>query len=333
MPGRAPALRALAVPVACLLLGGASGWLLRDARGRGPRHPPPVPRREGGYRFIRPLLDCPGVEQAEGELTPFRSKVQAYLRSDLRFPGVETVSVYFRELNDGTLFAAGDSDLFAAASLRKLPMMIALLKEAERDPAFLGRKVPFLLREDHSAQQNIKPSTVMTPGESYTVEELIRRMIVYSDNNAFTLASTVVDPVELAATYARLDLDRPPEDPAVRVSLVRTYASFLRILYNASYLSREHSEWALALLTQTEFTAGIREGVPEGIAVAHKFGEASESRGGFQLHDCGIVYYPGHPYVLCVATRGTAFEYLDDAIASISRFIAAEVRAQALANR
>ena len=44
-----------------------------------------------------------------------------------------------------------------------------------------------------------------------------------------------------------------------------------------------------------------------------------------QLHDCGIVYYPKHPYLLCVMTRGDSFEYLDDTIRDISHLVYQEV--------
>ncbi|MDO8560151.1 MAG: serine hydrolase [bacterium] len=54
---------------------------------------------------------------------------------------------------------------------------------------------------------------------------------------------------------------------------VKDYASFFRILYNASYLNREQSERALGLMTKTRFRDGIIAGVPAGRPVAHKFGE------------------------------------------------------------
>jgi hypothetical protein len=115
---------------------------------------------------------------------------------------------------------------------------------------------------------------------------------------------------------------------------VYTYASFFRVLYNASYLGKQLSEWALATLAQSEFREGIVAGVPPAVPVAHKFGEHKDvATGEVQLHDCGIVYVPEHPYLLCVMTRGASFEHLDDAIASTSRLIFAQVAGQAHASR
>ena len=36
------------------------------------------------------------------------------------------------------------------------------------------------------------------------------------------------------------------------------------------------------------------------------------------LHDCGIIYHPEHPYFLCVMTQGPSIEMLEGVIARIS---------------
>jgi hypothetical protein len=54
--------------------------------------------------------------------------------------------------------------------------------------------------------------------------------------------------------------------------------------------------------------------------VAHKFGERIMGDS-FQLHDCGIVYYPDNPYLLCVMTKGHDFYKQQTAIQIISKFI------------
>ena len=108
------------------------------------------------------------------------------------------------------------------------------------------------------------------------------------------------------------------------------YASFFRVLFNASYLSRSLSEKALSLLAQSDFKDGLVAGVPPGIKVAHKFGFRITGINGEikQLHDCGIIYYPRHPYLLCIMTSGKSYEYLDDAIKELSRVVYQEIGRQ-----
>ena len=90
------------------------------------------------------------------------------------------------------------------------------------------------------------------------------------------------------------------------------------------------SEKALSYMSEVDFKQGLVAGVPGGIAIAHKFGEKTVGASGEikQLHDCGIVYYPNNPYLLCVMSRGDSFEYLDDTIREISHIVYEEVDRQ-----
>jgi len=42
---------------------------------------------------------------------------------------------------------------------------------------------------------------------------------------------------------------------------------------------------------------------------------------GVQLHDCGIVYYPQRPYVICVMTKGRDLDVLKNVIKGISEIV------------
>jgi hypothetical protein len=82
----------------------------------------------------------------------------------------------------------------------------------------------------------------------------------------------------------------------------------------------------MELLTGTDFRYGINAGVPQGITVAHKFGERvyvekinSIDIETDQLHDCGIVYCPKGPYLICIMTKGHNFDTLKSIIKEISR--------------
>jgi len=329
--------------LAAILLAAAgfgAGWLAHGASGqRGDEAPDRrafTQRREGPFQHVNPLLDCDLADDVlrNRELTPFKEEVARYLQGRVGQRAATGVSVYFRELNDGIWFAIGDTERFVPASLRKLPLLIALLKMAESagGRGLLDAQVPFELSRDYNQDQNVKPAEALVPGVRYSVGELLRRMIVHSDNNAFTLLTRVVDQAELDRVYALLRMQNPRAVADDAFLSVQTYASFFRILYNATYLSREGSEAALDLLARADFKAGLVGGVPAGVVVAHKFGEKSDlASGTFQLHDCGIVYFPENPYLLCVMSRGPSFESLDDVIRGVSRIVYGEVAAQAQA--
>lgn len=86
----------------------------------------------------------------------------------------DNVSLYFRDLNNGPWISINGQEKFSPASLLKVPLMIALFKIAEQDPQFLKK---IIKAEDDSSQifsQNIKPTKIISPGEEYSIEELIK---------------------------------------------------------------------------------------------------------------------------------------------------------------
>lgn len=314
------------------------GFAAGFAAGRAGAAPEPgsgafLERREGGARLVNPLLECDLADDVlrNRELAPFKDRVALEVRNRLAAGQAAAVGVYFRELNDGIWFEVGDTERFVPASLRKLPMMIAVLKMAERPggQGLLHRQVRADLTRDYNQDQGVRPSATLEPGRAYPVRELVERMIVLSDNNAFTLLSRVVDPAELDRVYALLRVQNPRSQADDQFLSVETYASFFRILFNATYLSKDASAWALDLLARAEFHAGLVAGVPPGVPVAHKFGEKSDAASGeVQLHDCGVVYFPNNPYLLCVMSRGRDLDALADLIAGVSRLVWAEVARQ-----
>ena len=106
-------------------------------------------------------------------------------------------------------------------------------------------------------------------------------------------------------------------------------STFFRILFNASFLSREMSEKALQLLTMQDYPQGLAAGVPQGVEIAAKYGENVRGPNNEikQLHEFGIVYHPAHPYIIGIMTRGHDFGVQSGIIREISRMIYAEVDA------
>ncbi len=96
-------------------------------------------------------------------------------------------------------------------------------------------------------------------------------MIVYSDNTATnTLLQHLPNDVQ-GRTLKELGIPLPDEKSLEYLVTVKEYASFFRVLYNASYLSREKSELALEILSQSAFKNGIVKMLPASMSVAHKF--------------------------------------------------------------
>ncbi len=323
-------LHTLVVLIPALLIGGAAGYLFRGYVQEGSR-PGVVEIRQGGWNYINPLLECDQANATieDSELRPFRQKVEDFVTNDLKKKWGDEVSLYFRELNDGLFFEIGREKHFYPASLIKVPMLIAVLKQAEANPGLLKKKVVF---DDPRLQsgQNNEVTDRLVLGRSYTVDDLLRRMIQYSDNVSFDLLlAKVVDQRKYDETYT--DLGMPPavvsiKKPVCELS-TEQYASCFRFLFNASYLNKKLSEKALEYLTTSDFKLGLVAGLPPNTVVAHKFGFWTEN-GIRLLHDCGIVYYPNHPYLLCIMTSAADKGVTDPTIGELSHFIYQEIDRQ-----
>ena len=296
------------------------------------RFGPPADRRVrlSGFRFISPLVD---VELPEGygvrrEPIPFRRKIKELVQRQIDGGRVRNLSVYYRDLSDGPWFTINENVEYDPASMMKVPVMIAWLKRAEKEPRALGQTFVYDGKEDLSATQAISPAQTIAVGRPYTVEELLRYMIVYSDNNATRLLYEGLKGAELDDVLLSMDIDNHPKDGRNFVT-VHGFSGFLRILYNASYLNRAMSERALQLLSHEDFRQGIVGGVPKGVVVAAKFGEISDVMPGEekQLHEFGIVYHPKGPYILGIMTGGHDPAVQAEAIREISARIYAEVDA------
>jgi beta-lactamase class A len=282
----------------------------------------------GQEQFINPLLDCAentGVRSPKA--AALEEKVQSIIDRMKKNLEVEDVSVYYRDLNNGPIFGINEFAEFAGASLMKVPVMISYLKLAEGNPDLLKNKIVFDPQKHvlQNYSQMLDPPSPLIEGESYDISSLIGKMIIDSDNQASSM---------LLFDHPEIDIIRVLRDMGVKVVIrndtafisVRDYASVFRILYNSTYLPRSLSSAALDILARSKFDDGLLAGVDRGVPVAHKFGERTNEDVN-QLHDCGIVYYPGRPYLLCIMTKGRkGFEPLLKTIVEISKVVFQETK-------
>jgi len=282
--------------------------------------------RLGGskFEFIDPLLGCEVVDK-KGiiEFQPLNSLLQKQAQRELNEKNANKISIYYRGMTTARWAGFNESDIYPGGSLIKIPFLMAYLQIAQTQPAILDEMLTYQGDFDQSVGQKIPPAKRIEAGKSYSISELIHRMIVYSGNNSTVLLMRRLDRNYLNSVFEELNV--PKDQDANRQWLVTTknFSYFFRILYNATYLSRAMSERALKTLADVDFKDGLVAGVPAKIKVAHKFGEHTQQYSdgtilSSDLHDCGIVYHPKHPYLLCVMTEGISPEALKGVIARIS---------------
>jgi beta-lactamase class A len=276
------------------------------------------------YDYISPLLACDFATQADETgwvdlETDLKGRVEGLVESG-KF---EQLSVYFRDFGTTTTISIRPEDKFFPASMNKVPVMMTVLKMAEEDPALLTREIDTSNLVDHNQGQEITPAAAVKPGERVTVMEAIEKMIKHSDNNGFYALVSMLDVNIYRQIHQDLKIPFERIDQSFDDFMTTDdYSYFLRVLYSATYLGKEYSELALELLSQSDFEKGLKAGINPAVPVAHKFGLLTRQEDPLEreLHDCGVVYLPNNPYLLCIMTKSTLpLEDIEAEIAGISR--------------
>lgn len=286
------------------------------------------------YNFINPLAEDPFYKKMNtDDLCSIKSVINNYINNTAKRAGVQ-VAFYLRDLNSDKTIGIGENTRFGPASLMKVPTLIATLKMAESNPSILNDKVLYKESKEASVAHFIVDKAADTPmvtGNYYTVEDLLKLMIMNSDNEATILLLDYLRLEYVEKVEKDLGFVLPTDIPAYgEVMTLKQYSSFFRTLYNASYLSNEYSNKALELLSTSRFKKGIRRLVPSEIQISHKFGSYFNYDDRMhiinqQLHHFGIVYFPGKPYIIGVMTKAKDQYACEKAIAEISKIVYDEV--------
>jgi hypothetical protein len=271
------------------------------------------------YSYTRPILFVDNSDVRFSELDPLKEKIERIVASAISRGEADDVGFYYRDMNTSQWTGVNENHSFAPSSMLKVTTLLAYLKHEDEKPGYIDTRVSYAPVEDPG--QNYKPAHALEAGNR-TLRELLQQMIIESDNSAMeVLDLNHID--DILAVYKELQLPNPLFSLEDFLSPLQ-YSRILRTLYNSSYVPPLYSEEALKLLTYTTFTKGLVAGVAS-TTIAHKFGEYTRTENNAvklrELHDCGIVYYPKKPYLICVMTKGTDFPSLERIIANISKTV------------
>ncbi len=276
--------------------------------------------------FTNPSIGCSQYQESLERMRSLDQSLEDAVKLYIKEGKAKRISVWVRDLETKQWAAVNEFDTFTPASLLKVPLMITYFKLAELQPSILDEKFVYE-RSDalNSDNQTFKPRNPLVPGQAYSVENLIERMVTDSDNSAAAMLAARLDNTLYRNTLVELGLNIPINVEYVDFLTAKSYGNVFRVLYNASYLTRPFSEKALSVMSRSAFK-GIAESVPAETAVSHKFGERQvDDAGGHsilrELHDCGIVYKKERVYSLCIMTQGNNFDDLYSVIKSFSTIV------------
>ncbi len=271
------------------------------------------------YRLVNPLIDEKTDKDDQNpkailHYTGLKQKIIADIEAFMNTTNVtnsdhKEVGLFVQDVHTGSWLGLNERDGFVPASLLKIPIMMAILKKADRDEIQLTDKIKMI----ETGPEYLDYLDNGKRGNDFMVWELMKEMILSSDNAAANALLRQLSPAEIHAVFIHVGIELQLVNTTLLVT-PRTYIRLFKSLYYSTFLSPELSEKALDLTTDTQTEDLLSAGIPPEIQVAHKFGQTPS-----ELHDCGIVYHPVNPYFICVMTRRIGYDKEKEVIALVSK--------------
>jgi len=258
-------------------------------------------KRLYGDSLIKPILFVENNCES-GNLQLLKQDINSIISMHTNDGTLTTASVYIKKFLSSDWICCNGSEFYNPGSLLKVPEMIAYLKMNENSPGLLDKRLVYD-QEYSNERKALFVSESIKLGQSYTVRELLNYMIKYSDNNAAYLLLKNIDLRTYKQVFVDFGLSIPDKNSRNYPLSVSDFSKFMRALFNASYLDKKDSEFAIELLSGSDFKNGILQGLPGNLRVAHKFGEEGNIDCQ-ELHESAIVYLGNSPYMLTIMTKG-----------------------------
>lgn len=208
------------------------------------------------------------------------------------------------DLTTGSSISYDASLSMPAASTIKIPVMVEVFKQLQLGNFDLHRRVTLRSSDRDSGSGDLYAARA---GSSYSVANLLSKMIDESDNTATNMLIRLVARHNINVTMRSLGLQRTrlasdirTEGNAIRYTLRSSAADMASLLSRMAHqrlLDQWSSQQMISLLEGQEHNTLIPEPLPEDVTIAHKTGTLHDT-----LNDVGVVYEANAPYVLAVMT-------------------------------
>lgn len=215
------------------------------------------------------------------------------------------VGVAFIDPKSGWIFSINGSSEFPAASVAKVPVMAAAYHLADSGLLNLERKVPFHNRDKLGGSGVLQ---WLRGGRTYTIRNLIRLMIVLSDNTATKLVVDTLGLKRINQYLTNIGLTETIiNDPTMLVEPPALFnnrttpndmAKLIEKIYRSKGFSSAAAKEMLSFMRSQKYRWGLWRGVPPGTTIANKTGNLEGI-----LNDVGIIYTKKGNYILAVFTQ------------------------------
>lgn len=231
------------------------------------------------------------------------------LFNDQTKPLTGVYGLYVVRLNDGSEYGIREKETFQAASLIKLPVMIAAYQQAEKGKLNLDDKYSLKNADKIGGSGSISG---MPAGTVFTYRELLKYMGKQSDNTAFNVLRKKLGDDLITQTIADIGMTKTALDS--NDTSPYDIGLLFKKLWDGELISDEHKDELLGNITDTIYENWIKEGIPN-VRVAHKFGREEGV-----VNDAGIVY-ADDPFILVIMSKGVITREADEVFPKLARIV------------
>ena len=255
--------------------------------------------------FNNRLLLTPTIEKTHSEITTmYHTNEMAGLKSQLtglmaQYPMIKP-SIYVWEYEKGQYVDINGDNLYSAASIIKLPVLVRLFKSIEANQMTIYDEMLLTDYYQSSGSGNLQYAQT---GRKYSLDSLAKTMIQDSDNTSTNMIMAKLGGMDdiniglrdwgISRTYVRTWL---PDLKGTNKTTAKDMAKILYNLDNPGFLNINSREFIIDYMSHVKNNRLIAAGLGDGAMFIHKTGDI-----GTMLGDAGIVYAPnGKKYIVVI---------------------------------
>lgn len=225
---------------------------------------------------------------------PLRNELHA-----IADPYSSSFGFYFEYLPTGSSIGNNQNTEFYAASLFKVPVIMGYYHKKERTGE--GDKIVTIQKSE--IDKEFGDLWKKGAGAKISLDEAVKLALEDSDNTAAKVIADQVDDVDFQPVYQGLDINLTTGSKGALVT-ANNYGSVIKAIYFAAVISKDDSEKMLEYLAHSKYNDKLPSVIPGNIPVSHKIGNfVDQKMKKSDFTDCGIVYYPRRPYLLCMVSE------------------------------
>ncbi|MCS7184923.1 MAG: class A beta-lactamase-related serine hydrolase [bacterium] len=233
------------------------------------------------------------------------------------------LGVYVKDLNTGVVYEYNSNEKFPAASLIKLPIMVAVMKKINNENIPITYKIKLEKRHKVGGSGILKRMPVNT---YYSLDSLISLMICNSDNTATQMLTEFVGREYIRQVIEWVGMNNTTFERDImdldKLSLgIDNYTTALDIgglleqIYKRQIISKEVSNKMMEYLLNQSIDDRIASAIPFGV-VANKTGLMRNA-----VHDAGIVFAGDSRFIICVlVSQFSSYRQAKGVIRKIAEF-------------